>query len=303
MPAISQAGLGAALVGLEALSLARTGRTLGARLARAARRAARRRSRGVGGAPALDAIKSIVMLAHGADAFAGEIAAVGSRHEPSRPDPAAGRRPGGRVAAAHRSCDVDRGRLRRRRRLRRPRPGPGRARHRDRRGRRALDGGAHPQLPPARSLRRDLPRRRHDDGASATRRSRCRWDAPSGGTTVINSGTCYRPPAPVAKAWHEQHGLALADPELLGPRVADVEATIGVAPAPMEVLGRNGELALEGAAALDWKSAAAAPQRARLPRRLPVRDRLPQQRQGRRPPQRPAAGLRGRRADRLRAAA
>jgi choline dehydrogenase-like flavoprotein len=76
-----------------------------------------------------------------------------------------------------------------------------------------------------------------------------------GGTTVINSGTCYRPPAPVAKGWHERHGLALAEPELLGPRVADVEATIGVAQASMEVLGRNGELALEGAAALDWQAA------------------------------------------------
>jgi choline dehydrogenase-like flavoprotein len=76
-----------------------------------------------------------------------------------------------------------------------------------------------------------------------------------GGTTVINSGTCYRPPAPVARAWHEDHGLAIANPELLGPRIADVEATIGVAPAPMDVLGRNGELALEGAAALDWQSA------------------------------------------------
>ena len=46
-----------------------------------------------------------------------------------------------------------------------------------------------------------------------------------------------------------------AEPELLGPRVAEVEATIGVAQASMEVLGRNGELALEGAAALDWEAA------------------------------------------------
>ena len=67
-----------------------------------------------------------------------------------------------------------------------------------------------------------------------------------GGTTVVNSGTCYRPPTAVATAWHQQHGLALADPELLGPRIAEVEATIGVAPAPMEVLGRNGELGAGG---------------------------------------------------------
>ena len=59
----------------------------------------------------------------------------------------------------------------------------------------------------------------------------------------------------MAAAWHREHGLALADPELLSPRVADAEATIGVAPASMEVLGRNGELALEGAAALGWPSA------------------------------------------------
>ena len=58
----------------------------------------------------------------------------------------------------------------------------------------------------------------------------------------------------MASSWHKQHGLALADPELLGARIADVEATIGVAPAPMEVFGRNGELSLEGAAALDWQS-------------------------------------------------
>ena len=43
---------------------------------------------------------------------------------------------------------------------------------------------------------------------------------------------------------------------------------------------------------------AAAPQRPRLPRRHPVRDRLSQQRQGRRPPERAAAGLRGGGADR-----
>ena len=74
------------------------------------------------------------------------------------------------------------------------------------------------------------------------------------------------PPPAVATSSHKGHGFALADLELLGPRVAEVEATIGVAPAPMGVLGRNGELALEGAAALDWR-APAAPQRAGLPRR------------------------------------
>ena len=86
MPAASQAGLAAALVGLEALSLARTGRRLG-RASPQQREELLAEVARLGGAPALDAVKSIVMLAHGADTFAGEIAAVGSRHEPSRPDP------------------------------------------------------------------------------------------------------------------------------------------------------------------------------------------------------------------------
>ena len=77
-----------------------------------------------------------------------------------------------------------------------------------------------------------------------------------GGTTVINSGTCYRPPA---AGRHRLAPSSTASPwpisSCSAARIADVEATIGVAPAPMEVLGRNGELALEGAAALDWQSA------------------------------------------------
>ena len=88
----------------EALSLARTGRTLGAASAAAARGAADAASPGLGGAPALDAVKSIVMLAHGADTFAAEIAAVGSRHEPSRPDPQLAIVARGRVAGELRAA-------------------------------------------------------------------------------------------------------------------------------------------------------------------------------------------------------
>lgn len=252
MPAISQAGLGAILVGLEALSLARTGRRLGslppARREELLNRIARR-----GGAAIVDPVKSIVMLAHGADSFAEEIAAVGSRHEPSRPDPAldvlpaaewprtshcdavvVGSGAGGAFAAralARAGLDtviVEEGERWTVERIRATHP-------LDRFAQIYRDGGTtmafgRPPIP--------LPLGRA-----------------IGGTTVINSGTCYRPPTPVARGWHERHGLALADLELLGPRIADVEATIGVAPAPMEVLGRNGELALEGAAALDWKAA------------------------------------------------
>src|SRR3954452_4467667 len=86
MPRASQVGLGAALLGLEGLSIARSGRTLGG-ASQEQREALLKQVARVGGAPLLDSVKSIVLLAHGADTFAAEIAAVGSRHQPSRPDP------------------------------------------------------------------------------------------------------------------------------------------------------------------------------------------------------------------------
>jgi choline dehydrogenase-like flavoprotein len=252
MPASSQAGLAATLVGLEALSLARSGRLLG-RASPQQREALLAQVSRLGGSPALDAVKSVVMLAHGADTFAGEIAAVGSRHEPSRPDPqmavvpatewphtsscdavVIGSGAGGAFAAralARAGFDtviVEEGERWTADRIRSSHP-------LDRFAGIYRDGGTTMALgnpPIALPLGRAV-----------------------GGTTVINSGTCFRPPTAVATSWHKEHGLALADLELLGARIADVEATIGVAPAPMEVLGRNGELALEGAATLDWQSA------------------------------------------------
>jgi choline dehydrogenase-like flavoprotein len=76
-----------------------------------------------------------------------------------------------------------------------------------------------------------------------------------GGTTVVNSGTCYRPPGGVLTRWRDEFGLALADPGRLDPLFDDVEQTLAVAPAPLEVMGNNGKLALAGAAALGWEAA------------------------------------------------
>jgi choline dehydrogenase-like flavoprotein len=252
MPAVSQAGLAAALAGLEAFALARSGRRFRA-LAPERREALLGEIARLGASPVLDPVKSILLLAHGADAFAGEIAAVGSRHEPSRPDaalavvPAAewplrtscdavviGSGAGGAFAAralARAGLDtviVEEGERWTVDRLRAAHP-------LDRFAAIYRDGGttmAFGNPPIALPLGRAV-----------------------GGTTVINSGTCFRPPAAVARAWHEDHGLSLADPETLDARLADVEATIGVAPAPMDVLGRNGELSLAGAAALGWQGA------------------------------------------------
>jgi choline dehydrogenase-like flavoprotein len=252
MPAVSRAGLGAALIGLEAFSLARGGRRLGS-LPAARREELLAEFARIGGSPALDTVKSIVLLAHGADAFAGEIAAVGSRHEPSNPDGTLDLVPV-EEWPARASCDaVVVG------------SGAGgafaaRALARAGLGTVVVEEGERWTVDRIRSSHPlDRFASIYRDGGTTMALGYPPIALPLGravgGTTVINSGTCYRPPAPVARSWYEDHGLAHAEPELLGPRVADVEATIGVAPAPLEVLGRNGELSLKGAEALGWQAA------------------------------------------------
>lgn len=251
MPAISQAGLAAALVGLEAFSLASTGRRPGALPAQRREELLTDFARRGGGA-VLDPVKSIVLLAHGADEFAAEIAATGSRHRPSRPDPVLRITPAAEWPHGA-SCDVVV-----------VGSGAGGAFAARALARAGLDTviveeGERWTVERIRSTHPlDRFARIYRDGGTTMALGRPSIPLPLGraigGTTVINSGTCYRPPAKVAEAWRERHGLALADPELLGPRVADVEATIGVAPAPMEVLGRNGELALQGAKRLGWEA-------------------------------------------------
>jgi len=69
-----------------------------------------------------------------------------------------------------------------------------------------------------------------------------------GGTTVINSGTCFRAPAPVLAHWRDRYGIEWTD--RLAPDFAEVEEFLRVTPLDPERMGRNGQLAMEGAAAL-----------------------------------------------------
>ena len=69
-----------------------------------------------------------------------------------------------------------------------------------------------------------------------------------GGTTVINSGTCFRAPDQVLEGWRERYGIAWADK--LAPDFAEAEEFLRVTPLDPERMGRNGQLAMEGAAAL-----------------------------------------------------
>ncbi|SCK45268.1 GMC family oxidoreductase [Streptomyces sp. WMMB 322] len=76
-----------------------------------------------------------------------------------------------------------------------------------------------------------------------------------GGTTVVNSGTCYRTPDHVLTRWRDEFGLGLADADSFGECLDEVERTLQVATAPLDVLGRNARTALLGAERLGWQAA------------------------------------------------
>jgi choline dehydrogenase-like flavoprotein len=69
-----------------------------------------------------------------------------------------------------------------------------------------------------------------------------------GGTTVINSGTCFRAPAPLLEEWRRRFGISWASE--LEAEFAAAEDFLRVRPVDTERMGRNGQLAMEGAAAL-----------------------------------------------------
>ncbi len=69
-----------------------------------------------------------------------------------------------------------------------------------------------------------------------------------GGTTVINSGTCFRAPDPVLEDWRQRFGIAWARD--LEADFAEAEEMLHVTQLDPERMGRNGQLAMEGAAAI-----------------------------------------------------
>lgn len=75
-----------------------------------------------------------------------------------------------------------------------------------------------------------------------------------GGTTLVNSGTCYRTPPSVLHRWRDEHGVDLADPASFAPLLDEVWSTLRVGPVPAAVMGVNGRVAQRGAAALGWSS-------------------------------------------------
>jgi choline dehydrogenase-like flavoprotein len=69
-----------------------------------------------------------------------------------------------------------------------------------------------------------------------------------GGTTVVNSGTCFRAPDPVLEEWRKRFGIDWAKD--LSEEFTAAEKFLRVTPLDPEWMGRNGQLAMEGAAAI-----------------------------------------------------
>ena len=251
MPRRQRVAVAAGLAALEAGSLATHRRTLG-RLPAEERSRYLERIAGAGpiGSAAMDGLKTMVLLGAGGDEFAPEIRSTGAQFPPSHPDPpltmrhadelrdgerfdaiVIGSGAGGAWAAlelaraGHSVLIVEEGERWTSGRIRSTHPV-------ERFASLYRDGGT--------TLALGLPPIALPIGRAV------------GGTTVVNSGTCYRPPEPVVEIWRGA-GLELAG-EGFEERLDEVEDALGVGPVPMEVMGRNGELALAGAAALGWES-------------------------------------------------
>jgi choline dehydrogenase-like flavoprotein len=69
-----------------------------------------------------------------------------------------------------------------------------------------------------------------------------------GGTTVVNSGTCFRAPEAVLDDWATRFGVGWAG--ALDADFAEAEETLRVRPLDPATMGRNGQLAMAGAAAI-----------------------------------------------------
>jgi choline dehydrogenase-like flavoprotein len=72
-----------------------------------------------------------------------------------------------------------------------------------------------------------------------------------GGTTLVNSGTCFRTPPPVLERWREDFGLEL-DSETLERCFQRVEDALSVSEVTPELAGTNAAVARRGAERLGW---------------------------------------------------
>ncbi len=68
-----------------------------------------------------------------------------------------------------------------------------------------------------------------------------------GGSTTINSGTCYRAPSHTFARWGERYGLTMHTPDSLSPYYGRVESMLGVAEAKRSLMGGSDRVVGRGA--------------------------------------------------------
>jgi len=73
-----------------------------------------------------------------------------------------------------------------------------------------------------------------------------------GGTTMVNSGTCFRTPGEVLTRWGDERGLEGLSPDALRPHFEAVERDLGVAKVTPDLAGGNAAVVKRGAEALGW---------------------------------------------------
>lgn len=73
-----------------------------------------------------------------------------------------------------------------------------------------------------------------------------------GGTTLVNSGTCFRTPPAVLERWRGEYGLHELTEQELDPCFERVERALSVAEVSPELAGANAAVARRGAEALGW---------------------------------------------------
>ena len=73
-----------------------------------------------------------------------------------------------------------------------------------------------------------------------------------GGSTTVNSGTCFRTPDRVLASWRDELGLDELAPDRMGGYFERVEAVLQVEPARAQLLGGNGRVIARGCEALGF---------------------------------------------------
>ncbi len=117
------------------------------------------------------------------------------------------------------------------------------------------EGGDHPAADMT-GRPRDMMARLYRDGGQIATLGRPPIVLPLGrgigGTTLVNSGTCFRTPDRVLARWRSEFGLDELTPAALAPVFDRVEETLGVAEVPAELAGANAALTRRGAERLGW---------------------------------------------------